>query len=106
MLLNSPSLPYNPPPAACSFVSGALAGTLSTTATYPLDLLRTRFAASGRDKVYLSLWSGVRQIGRNEGLPGFFRGLAAANAQIVPYMGLFFTLYEVSFGCWGKGGTF
>lgn len=37
---------------------------------------------------------GIRQIHRNEGTAGFFRGLGAANAQIVPYMGLFFTLYE------------
>lgn len=27
-------------------------------------------------------------------MSGFFRGLGAANAQIIPYMGLFFTLYE------------
>jgi solute carrier family 25 thiamine pyrophosphate transporter 19 len=40
------------------------------------------------------LLGGIRQIHRNEGTKGFFRGLGAANAQIVPYMGLFFTLYE------------
>jgi solute carrier family 25 (mitochondrial thiamine pyrophosphate transporter), member 19 len=44
--------------------------------------------------VYDSLLGGIRQIHRNEGTKGFFRGLGAANAQIVPYMGLFFTLYE------------
>jgi solute carrier family 25 thiamine pyrophosphate transporter 19 len=79
---------------ATSFVSGAFAGTISTTATYPLDLLRTRFAAQGTTKVYSSLLGGIKQIHRNEGATGFFRGLGAANAQIVPYMGLFFTFYE------------
>ncbi|KAE9978346.1 hypothetical protein EG327_007433 [Venturia inaequalis] len=77
-----------------SFISGAFAGTVSTTATYPLDLLRTRFAAQGTTKVYSSLLDGIKQIHHNEGTKGFFRGLRAANAQIVPYMGLFFTLYE------------
>jgi solute carrier family 25 thiamine pyrophosphate transporter 19 len=44
--------------------------------------------------VYPSLLGGIRQIARNEGPTGFFRGLGAANAQIIPYMGLFFTSYE------------
>ncbi|QDS68081.1 mitochondrial thiamine pyrophosphate transporter [Venturia effusa] len=79
---------------ATSFISGALAGTVSTTATYPLDLLRTRFAAQGNTKVYSGLLDGIKQIHRNEGTAGFFRGLRAANAQIIPYMGLFFTFYE------------
>ena len=40
------------------------------------------------------MWSGIREIGRDEGPRGFFRGLAAGIAQIVPYMGFFFALYE------------
>ena len=44
--------------------------------------------------MYPGLLLGVRQIRRNEGWRGFFRGLGAANTQVVPYMGLFFTLYE------------
>ena len=35
------------PPQVESFVAGASAGAVATTATYPLDLLRTRFAAQG-----------------------------------------------------------
>lgn len=35
-----------------SFVAGASAGVCATLATYPLDLLRTRFAAQGTSKVY------------------------------------------------------
>lgn len=34
-----------------SFVAGASAGTCASLVTYPLDLLRTRFAAQGTDKV-------------------------------------------------------
>jgi len=81
-------------PTARSFAAGAAAGTVATTLTYPLDLLRTRFAAAGRDRVYPGLLAGVREIGRREGARGFFRGLGAANVQIVPYMGLFFAAYE------------
>ncbi|KAI9669058.1 MAG: mitochondrial thiamine pyrophosphate transporter [Alyxoria varia] len=77
-----------------SFASGAIAGGVATTATYPFDLLRTRFAAQGAEKVYASLWSSVRDIARYEGPRGFFQGSTAAIGQVVPYMGLFFASYE------------
>ncbi|KAK7756707.1 mitochondrial thiamine pyrophosphate transporter [Diatrype stigma] len=77
-----------------SFVCGAAAGATGTAATYPLDLLRTRFAAQGNDRVYASLRRAISDIARDEGPRGFFRGLAPALAQIMPYMGLFFAAYE------------
>ncbi|PYI09679.1 mitochondrial carrier [Aspergillus sclerotiicarbonarius CBS 121057] len=86
--------PHRLPPSLESFVAGAAAGGLATTSTYPLDLLRTRFAAQGTDRVYTSLFSSVKDIARNEGYKGFFRGCSAAVGQIVPYMGLFFATYE------------
>ena len=82
------------PGAAKSFVAGGLAGMAATTATYPLDLLRTRFAAQGTERVYAGLVASVRDIGHHEGYAGFFRGLTAGIAQVVPYMGLFFAFYE------------
>ncbi|PLB50998.1 putative mitochondrial deoxynucleotide carrier protein [Aspergillus steynii IBT 23096] len=86
--------PYRLPPPAESFVAGAFAGGCATAATYPLDLLRTRFAAQGTERVYRSLLGSVRDIARKEGHRGFFRGCSAAVGQIVPYMGLFFATYE------------
>ncbi|EME50317.1 hypothetical protein DOTSEDRAFT_165457 [Dothistroma septosporum NZE10] len=77
-----------------SFIAGAVAGTAATTTTYPLDLLRTRFAAQGTQRVYTSLVSSIRDISRHEGISGWFKGLNAGIGQIVPYMGLFFALYE------------
>ncbi|KAH9845762.1 Mitochondrial thiamine pyrophosphate carrier 1 [Teratosphaeria destructans] len=82
------------PGAARSFVAGAIAGTAATTVTYPLDLLRTRFAAQGTERVYEGLLASVRDITRHEGPAGFFRGLSAGISQIIPSMGLFFTCYE------------
>lgn len=77
-----------------AFIAGAAAGATATTATYPLDLLRTRFAAQGSDKVYSSFLGSIRDIARSEGTRGFFQGLGAGVGQIVPYMGLFFAAYE------------
>lgn len=80
--------------SVAAFVSGATAGAVATTATYPLDLLRTRFAARGSTAVYRSFTGSIAQILREEGYPGFFKGLPASLVQIVPYMGLFFAVYE------------
>lgn len=88
-------LPVRLPAGTESFVSGAGAGAIATTVTYPLDLLRTRFAAQGTQKVYEGILGSLRDIAQHEGKRGFFRGLSAANAQIVPYMGLFFSSYEL-----------
>lgn len=93
-VLKEAAHPHELPGSVVSFVSGALGGAAATTATYPLDLLRTRFAAQGPDRVYASLLASVRHIAQNEGPTGFFRGLGAGVAQIVPYMGLFFASYE------------
>lgn len=82
------------PKGAESFIAGAGAGATATAVTYPLDLLRTRFAAQGPDRVYAGLGRAVGEIRRDEGYRGFFRGLGPGLAQIVPYMGLFFALYE------------
>lgn len=87
-------LPNRPPPSVESFISGAGAGAIATSLTYPLDLLRTRFAAQGPERIYRGLIYSVRDISTHEGPKGFFRGLSAAVGQIVPYMGLFFMSYE------------
>lgn len=88
------ALPKRLPDSAESFIAGASAGAVSTTITYPLDLLRTRFAAQGRKKVYTSLLSAVMEIKRDEGLRGFFRGLGPGLSGIMPFMGIFFVTYE------------
>lgn len=93
-MLESMPAPYTLPSSATSFISGAAAGAAATTATYPLDLLRTRFAAQGTDRVYTSIIASVRHIAQHEGTAGFFRGFGAGVSQIVPYMGLFFASYE------------
>lgn len=82
------------PHAAESFVAGAAGGAAATAATYPLDLLRTRFAAQGNERVYEGLVRAISDIRRDEGFRGYFRGIGAGLGSIVPYMGIFFAAYE------------
>lgn len=79
-----------------TFSCGMIAGCAATTATYPFDLLRTRFAAQGPDKHYTSIAQAIRDIYKIEGYHGFYRGLWPAIIQIMPYMGLLFTTYDLS----------
>jgi solute carrier family 25 thiamine pyrophosphate transporter 19 len=82
------------PHTSHAFISGACAGAMATTVTYPLDCLRTRFAAQGRDRVYQSLSQAVGLIYKTEGTGGLFRGLSTALIQIVPNLAIFFGTYE------------
>ncbi|KAH6608724.1 Mitochondrial deoxynucleotide carrier protein [Trichoderma cornu-damae] len=88
------ALPTRLPDSAETFVAGAVSGAAATGATYPLDLLRTRFAAQGRHRVYSSLRGALWDIKRDEGFRGFFRGLGPTLGQIIPFMGIFFASYE------------
>ncbi|CAI2176923.1 15971_t:CDS:2, partial [Funneliformis geosporum] len=76
------------------FLSGAICGTTATVITYPFDLLRTRFAAQGEKRTYTGLNHAVQQIYAQEGYRGFYRGITASVAQIIPYMSLMFGSYE------------
>ncbi|KAJ8103170.1 mitochondrial carrier domain-containing protein [Lipomyces tetrasporus] len=82
-------------PGLQQFITGAASGAVATTVTYPLDLLRTRFAAQGNDshRVYQSLRHSIQQIHADEGIAGFFRGLRPTVSSIVPHMGIFFGTY-------------
>lgn len=87
-------------PGAVAFLSGASAGVCATLATYPLDICRTAFAAQGLNKSSSS-WTSptsmadfARTMFKKHGLKGFFAGSGAAVVQIIPYMGLNFSLYE------------
>ena len=62
---------------------GAAAGAAATTATYPLDLLRTRLAAQQEPRVYRGLWHAAASVVRREG--GFslaFRVMSIASVRV------------------------
>lgn len=89
-------------PNAVAFASGASAGVCATLATYPLDICRTTFAAQGLKssspsssfRSPKSMLEFARTMYRQHGWKGFFAGSGPAVVQIIPYMGLNFSLYE------------
>ncbi|KAI7857916.1 mitochondrial carrier domain-containing protein [Circinella umbellata] len=83
------------PTAAKTFTSGMLAGSAATSITYPLDLLRTRFAMQGtHNQQYTGMMQAIKLIYKTEGILGFYWGVWPTLMQIMPYMGLVFTTYD------------
>jgi solute carrier family 25 thiamine pyrophosphate transporter 19 len=76
------------------FCAGASASAVATIATYPLDIMRTTFAAQGVPRQFHSSIDFVTSSVRLHGLRCLYRGIGPALVQIVPQMGLCFTLYE------------
>ncbi|KAL5712604.1 hypothetical protein ACHQM5_014758 [Ranunculus cassubicifolius] len=82
-----------------SFACGGLAGIVSSTATFPLDLVRRRMqleGAGGRARVYnTGLLGTFKQIIKQEGLRGLYRGILAEYCKVVPSAGIVFMTYEM-----------
>lgn len=77
-----------------SLVAGSFAGFCATISTYPLDLLRTRFAAQQQHRVYRSLTHAAKHIIEREGIGGLYTGMCPTLIGIVPLMALQFGSYE------------
>ena len=76
-------------------VAGAGAGIAACVLTYPLDFIRARLTLqSGPNALYGGIVDGCRQVYRNEGIRGFYRGLWPSVVGIAPYLGLDFAVYE------------
>ncbi|KAL9962186.1 hypothetical protein ACROYT_G031267 [Oculina patagonica] len=79
--------------------AGAMAGIVSSTVTYPLDLIRTRLAVQGEgsERRYRNIRHACVTIVREEGglfSGALFRGLGPSLIGIAPYIGLNFAVYE------------
>ncbi|KAL5567608.1 hypothetical protein UlMin_025571 [Ulmus minor] len=81
-----------------SLACGSLSGIASSTATFPLDLVRRRKqleGAGGRARVYNTGLFGIfKHIWRTEGLQGFYRGILPEYYKVVPGVGICFMTYE------------
>ncbi|PXF43620.1 Mitochondrial thiamine pyrophosphate carrier [Gracilariopsis chorda] len=73
---------------------GAVSSCFATVCTYPLDLLRTRFAAQTEPRHYDTVRHAMSVIYTKEGIRGFYAGLHPTLLSIVPYMSLQFAMYE------------
>jgi solute carrier family 25 folate transporter 32 len=78
--------------ASLTLLSTVLSKTTATLATSPLEVIKTRVrnANSGER----SFWGAAKQVHAEQGLVGFYRGMAPALARILPAQCLMFLTYE------------
>ncbi|XVF08177.1 hypothetical protein REPUB_Repub06bG0203500 [Reevesia pubescens] len=81
-----------------SLACGSLSGIASSTATFPIDLVRRRMqleGAAGRARVYKTGLVGTfGHIIQSEGLRGLYRGILPEYYKVVPGVGIVFMTYE------------
>ena len=74
------------------FLSGAMAGAISTTFTIPVDVLKTRIQTSTATENRLR--REASRLYQEFGWKGFTKGLTARLMVVVPSASLTFTFYE------------
>eukprot|EP01006_Ploeotia_vitrea_P057876 TRINITY_DN68415_c0_g1_i1.p1 TRINITY_DN68415_c0_g1~~TRINITY_DN68415_c0_g1_i1.p1 ORF type:complete len:300 (+),score=6.55 TRINITY_DN68415_c0_g1_i1:51-950(+) len=72
------------------FCAGSLSGVLAAVCTYPLDVVRSRMAASRVVKGY------AETATAGEGYKWLFRGIGPTLVGVVPYAGLSFCIFHTS----------
>lgn len=76
---------------------GTLASVIAQTATYPLNVVRTKLQTQGvnnRPKIYKGMSDCFAHLIKKEGVQGLFRGLTANYLKAVPASAITFVVYE------------
>lgn len=78
-------------------IRGGIAGMMAVTVTYPTDLLRRRMQMQGFDSSvpqYTSTMDAIKQILREQGIRGMYRGLGVCYLKLFPASGIQFYSYQ------------
>jgi len=81
-----------------TLLSGACTGMTSSTAVYPLDMIRSRLSVQGSDLFavkYRGIGHGLKTVFLEEGFKGLYKGWGATLGGIAPYIAINFTTFDV-----------
>jgi solute carrier family 25 phosphate transporter 23/24/25/41 len=76
------------------FMSGSIAGALSQSVIYPMEVLKTRLCLRTTGQ-YGGISDAALKIFRYEGARAFYRGYVPNLIGIIPYAGIDLATYEV-----------
>ena len=86
------------PTVGMSLTCGSIAGLISSTATFPLDLVRRRLQLQGQmrsSKVYRSYVGAFHDIIKTEGWRGLYAGILPEYYKVIPGVAIAFCAYEI-----------
>lgn len=87
------------PSVVTSLACGSLAGLISSTMTFPLDLVRRRMQLQGQagtTKAYHSYGGAFRSIVAAEGWRGLYSGILPEYYKVIPGVAIAFCTYEIA----------
>ncbi|KAF9130689.1 hypothetical protein BGW39_002791 [Mortierella sp. 14UC] len=75
---------------------GGIAGAVSQTASYPLEVVRRKMQVAGAldPKMFVGMRETARQLYITKGVRGFFVGLSIGYLKVTPLVAISFTVYE------------
>lgn len=95
---NSSATTYKPRPLTywAELLAGGLAGLVSQTSSYPLEVIRRKMQVGGAvgDGHRLGMAEITRQIWKEKGFRGFWVGLTIGYVKVVPMAAVSFLVYE------------
>lgn len=93
---NAPEGKAAPLQSWAELLAGGVAGLVSQTSSYPLEVIRRRMQVAGAvgDGHRLRIAETARLIIKERGLPGFFVGLTIGYVKVVPLAAVSFYVYE------------
>ncbi|XP_039269308.2 mitochondrial adenyl nucleotide antiporter SLC25A24-B-like [Styela clava] len=83
------------------FIAGSLAGAISQTCIYPMEVIKTRLALRKTGQ-YRGIVDCAMKIYANEGPRAFFKGYVPNLLGILPYAGIDLCIYETIRNYWVK----
>lgn len=86
------------PTVSMSLASGSVAGLVSSTATFPLDLIRRRMQLQGQGGCqvqYTSYTHAFATVIKREGFQGLYHGILPEYYKVVPGVAIAFCTYEL-----------
>ena len=108
-----PHTPYQLGEASINAIAGACAGLVSSIATCPLDVVKTKLQAQhnpadpssrlGAPKLYKGISHSLRRIWAEEGLRGLYRGLGPVLLGYLPTWASYFAIYQHCRQVYGAG---
>ncbi|XP_047982857.1 mitochondrial substrate carrier family protein B-like isoform X1 [Salvia hispanica] len=81
-------------------LGGGLAGVTAASATYPLDLVRTRLTAQTNVIYYRGIFHSLRTISKEEGFRGLYKGLGPTLLGVGPNLAISFSVYDTARSYW------